>query len=199
MNTLEQKNGRNSKSFEIQEDGIFVKDNFAKELREYKVYFSDIHDDESVIRKSKDFVLIAIAVSVLLNGMFLNLFINESYNLSASTGMIVFITIMIPVFIIVGLCNNEFRKENSKTLSAAKPLIFSYTKKEMDEVDSFIFKIKESKKNYFLKIYYKVDNLIPVHIQMSRIHWLYENKYITESDAKFIIEQLESKRIIEGL
>lgn len=69
----------------------------------------------------------------------------------------------------------------------------------MAEVDLFIAEIKESKKNYFLKIYYKVDHLIPVHIQMSRIHWLYENRYITGSDAKFIIEQLESKRIIEGL
>ncbi|MCJ8153484.1 hypothetical protein MKJ01_06865 [Chryseobacterium sp. SSA4.19] len=199
MNTLIQKNGRNSKLFEIQEDGIFVKDNFAKELREYKVYFSDIHDDESVIGKSKDFVLIAIAVSVLFNAILLTILINDSYNLSVSTGMIVFITIMIPVFIIVSLCNNEFRNENSKMLSAVKPLIFSYTNKEIDEVDSFISKIKESKKEYFLKIYYKVDNLIPVHIQISRIHLLYENKYINESDAKFIIEQLETKRIIEGL
>jgi len=40
----------------------------------------------------------------------------------------------------------------------------------MAEVDLFIAEIKESKKNYFLKIYYKVDHLIPVHIQMSRIH-----------------------------
>ncbi len=199
MNTLVQKGGRNSKSFEIQEDGILVKDNFAKEIREYKVYFTDILDDESVIRKSKDLVLIAIVISVLFNGILLNIVINESYNLSASTGTFVFIAVMIPVFVIVTLCNNEFRKENSKTLSAAKPLIFSYTKKETAEVDLFISEIKESKKNYFLKVYYKVDNLIPIPIQISRIHWLYENKYITERDAKFIIEQLESKRIIEGL
>lgn len=124
MNTLVQKGGRNSKSFEIQEDGILVKDNFAKEIREYKVYFTDIHDDESVIRKSKDLVLIAIVISVLFNGILLNIVINESYNLSASTGTFVFIAVMIPVFVIVTLCNNEFRKENSKTLSAAKPLNF---------------------------------------------------------------------------
>ena len=122
-----------------------------------------------------------------------------NHNLSMSAGMVVFAAIMLPVLVIVTLCSNEFRKENSKTWSAAKPLIFSYAKKEMAEVDLFIAEIKESKKNYFLKIYYKVDHLIPVHIQMSRIHWLYENTYITGSDAKFIIKQLESKRIIEGL
>lgn len=69
----------------------------------------------------------------------------------------------------------------------------------MEEVNSFITKIKESKKDFYLKTYYKVDNLIPAHVQISRIHWLYENKYINESDAKFILDEIDSKRIIEGL
>ncbi|MFY1046423.1 hypothetical protein [Chryseobacterium sp. GP-SGM7] len=106
---------------------------------------------------------------------------------------------MIPVLIIVGLCNQEFRKESSKSLTASKPIVFFYTKKDIEEVDVFISKIKESKKDYYLKNYYKVDNLIPVHVQIGRIQWLYENRYINESDAQFIINELESKRIIEGL
>ncbi|WP_294249362.1 hypothetical protein [uncultured Chryseobacterium sp.] len=113
--------------------------------------------------------------------------------------MIVFFLAMSPTLIVTAIGNNEFRKENSKSLAASKPLFFSYRKKEMVEVDAFIGNIKESKKQFFLNEYYKVDHLIPVHTQISRIHWLYEMKYISESDAKFIIDELESKRIIEGL
>lgn len=199
MNSLKQKNGRNAKYFEILEDGILVKNNFTREVQEYKVHFTEIQDDETVFRKSKDLILLGIAVSVVFNGIFLNIIINESFNLSGSLGIFVFALVMIPTLVVVGLCNNELRKENSKSLVATKPIVFFYTKKDVVGVDSFISKIRESKKNYYLKNYYKVDNLIPVHVQIGRIHWLYENKYISESDAQFIINELESKRIIEGL
>jgi len=199
MDTLTQKDGRNSKYFEIQEDGVFIKDNFAMQVQEYKVHFTDIQGDETVNRKLKDFVLLAIVISVLFNGIFLMIITDNYYNFSYSIGMIVFAVIMCPVFVIVGLCNSEFKTKNAKTLSAGKPIIFSYRKKEMEEVNSFITKIKESKKDFYLKTYYKVDNLIPAHVQISRIHWLYENKYINESDAKFILDEIDSKRIIEGL
>lgn len=199
MNILNQKDGRNKKYFEIQEDGVFVRTLFAKELNEYKVHFNDIQNDESVFRKSKDPILIGIVVSVILNSILLTIFINDNYNLSFSAGMIVFGIAIIPSLVVTALCNNEFKKDNSKSLAAAKPLIFSYGKEQMTEVDSFISKIKECKKNYYLKTYYKVDNLIPSHIQISRIHWLYENQYITESDATFIIAEINNRKIIDGL
>nr|WP_314491274.1 hypothetical protein [uncultured Chryseobacterium sp.] len=199
MTVLKQKDGRNSRYFEIQEDGVFVKSNFVKELNEYKIYFPDIQFDETVFIKKKDPVLIGISVSMVFNSILLSIVINDGYQLSYTMGMTVFIIALIPSLIVTAICNSEFRKENSKSLTAAKPLIFSYKKKEMKEVDAFILNIKEGKKQFFLKEYYKVDNLIPVHIQISRIHWLYENKYINESDAKFIIDELENKRIIEGL
>ncbi len=198
MKALTQKDGRNLKYFEIQEDGLFVKNNFAKEINEYKIYFTDIQFDETVFRKKKDPVLIGIVISMLINSILFTIFINESYQFSKTIGMVIFIIAMLPSLIVTGLCNNEFRRENAKSLAASKPLIFSYAKKEMGEVDAFIADIKENKKQFFLKEYYRIDNLIPVHIQISRIHWLYEMKYISESDAKFIIDELESKRIIEG-
>lgn len=78
MNILNQKDGRNKKYFEIQEDGVFVRTLFAKELNEYKVHFNDIQDDESVFRKSKDPILIGIVVSVILNSILLTIFINDN-------------------------------------------------------------------------------------------------------------------------
>ncbi|MET3036377.1 hypothetical protein ABXT08_09760 [Chryseobacterium sp. NRRL B-14859] len=198
MKTLTQKDGRNSRYFEIQEDGVFVKSNFVKELQEYKVHFDDIQNDESVFRKSKDWVLIVVAISVLFNSILLTIVINETYQFSIQTGTIVFAIAMVPSLIVTALCNSEFRKENSKTLAAAKPLIFSYAKKEMEEVDLFIEEIRKSKKEYYLRQYYRVDSLIPTHVQIARIHWLYESKYITESDAQFIIDEMEQRRIITG-
>ncbi len=198
MKTLAQKNGRNSTYFEIKEDGVFVKNNFTKELHEYKVHFENIYDDETVFRKSKDWVLLAIAISVVFNSILLTIVINESYKLSTSSGMIVFVIAMIPSLIITGLCNNEFKVASSKSLAAAKPINFSYLKKEMEEVDAFIAEIKKCKRDYYLKEYYKVDNLIPIPTQIARIHWLYESKYISESDAQFIIDELETRRIIKG-
>jgi hypothetical protein len=199
MDTLTQKDGRNSKYFEIQEDGVFVRNNFAKEINEYKVYFGDINSDETVFRKSKDLVLIAITIIVLFNSILLTIVINEYYHFDYPAGMGVFGIAIIPSLIVTTLCNNEFRRENVKNLGASRPLAFLYRKKDTQEVDLFISKIKESKKAYFMKEYYKVDNIIPFDIQLARIHWLYEMKYISESDANFIIEEIDTRRIIKGL
>ncbi|WP_300686756.1 hypothetical protein [Chryseobacterium sp.] len=198
MKTLLQKNGRNTCYFEIKEDGVFVKNSFIKELHEYKVHFSEIYDDETVFRKSKDWVLLLITLSVAMNSILLTIVINMSYHLSMSAGMVVFIIALLPAFIVTALCNNEFKTVSSKSLAAAKPINFSYSKKEMEEVDAFIVEIRKNRKDYYLKEYYRVDNLIPVHTQIARIHWLYESKYITESDAQFIIDELETRRIIKG-
>lgn len=199
MRTLSQKSGRNKIYFEIKEDGVFVKNGFIKELHEYKVHFADIYEDETVFRKKKDWVLVLIGISMAFNSILLTIVINQSYNLSGTSGMIVFGLAMVPTLIFGGLCNNEFRAESSKSLAAAKPINFSYSKKEKEEVDAFIAEIQKNKKDYYLKEYYRVDNLIPIQTQIARIHWLYENKYITESDAQFILEELETQRIIRGI
>lgn len=198
MKTLAQKDGRNSKYFEIQEDGVFVKNNFAKEINQYKVYFGDINNDETVFRKSKDFVLIAITIVVLFNSIILTIVINGYYYFNYPAGMIVFGIAIIPSLIVTTICNSEFRRESTKNLGASRPLAFLYRKKDIQEVDLFISKIKESKKAYFMKEYYKVDNIIPFDVQLARIHWLYEMKYISESDANFIIEEIDTRRIIKG-
>lgn len=130
---------------------------------------------------------------------FLSIIINDYYNFSYPNGLFVFIACIIPALVTIGFCNNEFKNEASKHLSAKRSLKFHYNKDDKEKVDLFISNIKESKKDFYLKEYYKVDNLIPTQVQIARIHWLYECKYITESDAKFILDELNSKRIIEGM
>ena len=166
---------------------------------EFKIHFEDIYEEETVSRKSKDFVLIFFFVFNAVQRYFLSIIINDYYNFSYPNGLFVFIACIIPALVTIGFCNNEFKNEASKHLSAKRSLKFHYNKDDKEKVDLFISNIKESKKDFYLKEYYKVDNLIPTQVQIARIHWLYECKYITESDAKFILDELNSKRIIEGM
>lgn len=130
MNSLKQKNGRNAKYFEILEDGILVKDDFAKEVQEYKVHFTEIQDDETVFRKSKDFVLLGIAISVVFNGIFLNIIINESFNLSRSVGIFVFALIMIPALVVVDYVIMNSEKKTQRVWLQRNRLCF-FTQKKM--------------------------------------------------------------------
>ena len=73
-----------------------------------------------------------------------------------------------------------------------------YRKKDEKNVDDFISKIYEAKKNFLVKQYYKIDDLLPLDTQKFRIQWLYENKYISEKETKFILEEIETQRIIKA-
>jgi uncharacterized membrane protein YkgB len=85
---------------------------------------------------------------------------------------------LIPFYIVIGIYWSEFKNESIKVLKSKNPINFFYREKERKEVNDFITLIKESKKQFFINQYYKVDNLIPIDVQKHRIHWLYENKYI---------------------
>ena len=66
------------------------------------------------------------------------------------------------------------------------------------EVDEFICQIHLAQKEYFKKVYYRVDPILPFDFQKTRILWLYENKYILENEYKVILDELENKRLIDG-
>lgn len=198
MNNLKQKNNRNSKYFEILENGIFVKDKTSKQNQEYIVLFNEITDEQFIINRTKDVILIVLMLSLLLNAIFLNILIQESFEIPFKYGILVFFVLLIPFLILIAFFGNEFKKENLKILKASKPINFFYEKKDKESVDKFLKEIKEAKKQFYIKEYFKIDNLLPFEVQKQRIHWLYENKYITEKDAKFILEELETKRIING-
>ena len=66
------------------------------------------------------------------------------------------------------------------------------------EVDEFICQIHLAQKEYFKKVYYRVDLFFLFDFQKTRILWLYENKYILENEYKVILDELENKRLIDG-
>ena len=198
MNSLEQKFNRHTKYFEILENGVLIKDKTAKQNQEYTVTFNNITEEEFIINRTKDIVIVTLILSLLFNAIFLNIVIQETYEIPLKFGFLVFFVLLIPFLSLVIFFGNEFKKDNFKILKASQPINFFYSKKEMNAVDVFIKKIMEAKKDYFVKEYFKVDNLLPVDVQKGRIQWLYENKYVSEKDAKFILEELETKRIIGG-
>lgn len=199
MNNLNQKFNRNTKYFEILENGVLIKDKTPKQNQEYTVAFNNITDEEFTVNRTKDTVLIVLILSLLFNAIFLNIVIQETYEIPLKFSLLVFFVLLIPFLSLIIFFGNEFKKDNFKILKASQPINFFYGKKDKNAVDEFIKKIKEAKKDYFIKEYFKVDNLLPVDVQKGRIHWLYENKYISEKDAKFILEELETKRIIDGI
>ncbi|SIT01344.1 hypothetical protein SAMN05421789_11717 [Kaistella chaponensis] len=198
MTELVQKINRRAKTFKILDDGILVNYSNAHETQEYKISYSDIGNDEIISKSKKDVVLIFLMISMVFNAILITALIGDTYNLSIKTGIIFFFVALVPVFIIGGIYGSEFKKENLKTVSANKPLSFFYRKKDEKNVDDFISKIYEAKKNFLVKQYYKIDDLLPLDTQKFRIQWLYENKYISEEETKFILEEIETQRIIKG-
>lgn len=198
MKALHQKYNRFSKSFEILEDGVMVKDKSPSFNNEYKVHFEDIGTEELILNKKKDSAITILLLSLLFNAIFACYIIFQDYEIPHKYLILILNACLIPFYIVIGIYWSEFKNESIKVLKSKNPINFFYREKDRKEVNDFINLIKESKKQFFIKQYYKVDNLIPVEVQKHRIHWLYESKYISESDAKFILGELESKRIIEG-
>ena len=198
MKILNQKYNRHSKTFEIVEDGVFVIEKTSNTNNEYKVHFEDIGTEEFVLNKKKDSAITILLLSLLFNAIFSCYIIFREFEIPDKYLLLILNACLVPFYIVIGIYWSEFKNESIKVLKSKNPINFFYREKERKEVNDFITLIKESKKQFFINQYYKVDNLIPIDVQKHRIHWLYENKYISESDAKFILDELESKRIIEG-
>ena len=198
MKILNQKYNRHSKTFEIVEDGVFVIEKTSNTNNEYKVHFEDIGTEEFILNKKKDSAITILLLSLLFNAIFSCYIIFREFEIPDKYLLLILNACLVPFYIVIGIYWSEFKNESIKVLKSKNPINFFYREKERKEVNDFITLIKESKKQFFINQYYKVDNLIPIDVQKHRIHWLYENKYISESDAKFILDELESKRIIEG-
>ena len=198
MKILNQKYNRHSKTFEIVEDGVFVIEKTSNTNNEYKVHFEDIGTEEFILNKKKDSAITILLLSLLFNAIFSCYIIFQEFEIPDKYLLLILNACLVPFYIVIVIYWSEFKNESIKVLKSKNPINFFYREKERKEVNDFITLIKESKKQFFINQYYKVDNLIPIDVQKHRIHWLYENKYISESDAKFILDELESKRIIEG-
>ena len=138
MNNLKQKFNRHTKYFEILENGVLIKDKTAKQNQEYTVTFNNITEEEFIINRTKDIVIITLILSLLFNAIFLNIVIQETYEIPLKFGFLVFFVLLIPFLSLVIFFGNEFKKDNFKILKASQPINFFYSKKEMNAVDVFM-------------------------------------------------------------
>ncbi|SNV34156.1 hypothetical protein [Chryseobacterium taklimakanense] len=199
MKYLEQNFKRDKRSFQITEKGVLVKLNSKNEIQQYEVPFEEIGTQTLIYRNSPDTAVILLLFSSLFNIIFLLALLDDSFGLTITGGKIVLFIFIVIFTVLVAIFGKSLKSENIKKLDGIKPLLFFYDHKSEKEVDGFIAEILNSKRDFFIKEYYKIDNLLPIEVQKNRIHWLYESKYINEDDAKFILEELDRKRIIEGL
>lgn len=201
MQQLIQKVRREKQSFTIVEEGLEVEINHSIDKESYLINFDEILTNEFVMVKAADWMVLLFVFSSVFNAILLNVIIMEFSDISAAHGIYVFLGLLGVLAIIFISLKEHFTRVNIKILevnNSKKPLAFFYTLKTKDEVDAFITTIQQAKREYFRKKYFKVDPIISFFTQKERFVWLYEKQYITEKEYWFILEALETQRVIAG-
>lgn len=196
MNTLFQKIKRDKRYFQIVEDGVFVDFETAKNNQKYKVLFTEIKPEVIRDKNSADVVVVMLVFSLLLNVILCMASLENLFELSMSGGKIVLMILLLLFSIAIVFFKDRLIVSDIKFIPGEKPLQFLYTKEQSVEVDQFIDAIFKARKQFYVNKYYKIDNILPYSTQKNNIVWLYQNAYITESEAKFILNELETQRII---
>lgn len=196
MKTLYQNIKRDKRNFQIVEDGILVDFETAKNNQKYKVLFTEIRPEVVRDRNSPDVVVVMLIFSLLLNVIFCMASLENLFEVSMSGGKIVLMVLLLLFAIAFVFFKERLLASDIKFIPAEKPLQFLYSKQYRLEVDKFIDEIFKARQTFFIKKYYKIDNILPFSTQKNNIVWLYQNEYITESEAKFILNELETQRII---
>lgn len=196
MNTLHQKIKRDKRCFQIVEDGVLVDFETAKNNQKYKVLFTEIRPEVVRDKNSPDVVVVMLIFSLLLNVIFCMASLENIFDLSMSGGKIVLTVLLLLFSVAFIFFKDRLLVSDIKIIPAEKPLQFLYSKKHRLEVDIFIDEIFKARQRFFVGRYYKIDNILPFSTQKNNIVWLYQNEYITEGEAKSILNDLETQRII---
>ena len=165
---------------------------------EHVVKFEDIGFEEQITRYKPSVVSVGLFISVLLNILFIMVFILDSVNTeNINSGIL----LAVSTGIIVGLSawgRSLFRFEKLKFLKGEANLSFWYFKKYQVEVDEFIESLKQAKKEYFRDKYFIIDENEDSSLIIQRFHWLKSMGYITETEFQEKLSQLNDRRVIKG-
>lgn len=196
MSSLFQKIRRDQRFFQIVEDGVLVDLVAAFQQSKYKVHFNDMRPEVIRQRNAADTLVVLLLFSLLMNIILCLASLENLFELTLSAGKIVLVVLLSLFALAFVLLKERLVVSDVKTIVANKPLQFLYGHQHQAEVDRFIEEIFEARKQYFVKKLYKVDNILPYSTQRKNIIWLYQNQFITESDARFILKEIETQRII---
>ena len=198
MKTLSQKIRNNKRIFTIQEDGVLVDINNLGNIQKYKVNYDEIRKDEYVHIQSAHALVWLFIISGLFNVILFTALLTETFGWLNSYGQWVLFGGLFIFSLVVVAFKEHFQRVDLKSLDANKALSFVYTKKQRKAVDDFILQIKKAQEQYFKDKYFKIDPVIPIDIQKTRLLWLYDNQYINESEYRVVMEELEQRWLANG-
>lgn len=186
------------KNYEIISNGVKMEIRTNEFYNEHIVKFEDIGFEEQITRYKPSVVSVGLFISVLLNILFIMVFIIESINTeNLNSGIL----LAVSTGIIVGLSSwgrSLFRFEKLKFLKGEVNLSFWYFKKYQVEVDEFIESLKQAKKEYFRNKYFVIDENEDFSLIIQRFYWLKTMEYITETEFQEKVSQLNERRVIRG-
>lgn len=186
------------KNYEIISNGVKMEIRTNEFYNEHIVKFEDIGFEEQITRYKPSVVSVGLFISVLLNILFIMVFILESINTeNLNSGIL----LAVSTGIIVGLSSwgrSLFRFEKLKFLKGEVNLSFWYFKKYQVEVDEFIESLKQAKKEYFRNKYFVIDENEDFSLIIQRFYWLKTMEYITETEFQEKVSQLNERRVIRG-
>lgn len=196
MNDLEQKLRSETLKFTIIEDGVKVERSVRNHKDSYIVYFDQIHKREYITIKAANALTYLFLFSGLINVILINILLIESKIFPEEYGGYLLLSLLGFFTIIIAIFREHFIRVNIKSLEADRPLEFFYTEKHKQETDEFIDKIKANQRQYFRKKYFRIDPVIPLHMQTDRYLWLYERQFINEGEYRVITEEIENRKVL---
>lgn len=175
-------------NFEIIENGLLVELNTSKHILKYDISFEDINKSWYIENGSIDSKTIRLYTSLFLNVFLVLCLITLLQNGPPLAFKMLSVLLLLP-FLFMLKKNTETYKE--KHIKSTKHLYFIYTKKNEIEVDNFIALIYKKQQEYFKRLYFKIDPVLPYNIQYERYLRLYSNNYINDNEFEIVKEDLD--------
>jgi hypothetical protein len=187
-NRLEIKFRNQSQTFEILENEINVDLNTAKHKLKYNIPLEEIQKTYYINKSKEGKQSMIFYFSFFLNFIFIVYLIIDYFKFSPLLIQSILLTIGLSF---IGIIKTFFDGHDEKHIDSSKLFYFIYTKKNAQEVDTFIQHVYKKQIEFFRKKYFLIDPVLPYNVQCERYIWLYSNKYINENEFEIIKEDLD--------
>lgn len=198
MTDIYQKRGKEIRGYKIKKDGLDSEIKTNGNHQSFKIRFEEIDFNEIVLTKKPQPIEVGLFISVFFNLiLLLVLFSDWLVKTSGNETIISAVAIGLLGGLSVWMIN-LFKRSKEKILKGAQNIFFFYESKEQSTVDSFIENLKVRQRDYMRKKYMQVDTLRPKESQEQTFFWLHDREFITKQELEILIDELNSRMIIDG-
>jgi hypothetical protein len=194
---IEQKKWPYYRKYEIKSDRLEIDFKTDNGTFTQTAWFEEIEFEVQIENKKPSPIKTGLAVSIIFNVMLLILYLGDRF-IDLNSPMNFQTMIAIPIAFLV-FVKTYFRVEKLKFLLGGKKILsFWYDDKNKKEVDTFILKLKEAKRNYIREKYLKIEELEESSAVRAKLSWLKAAEHIDENELKEWLERLEKRTMIKG-